>query len=379
MLINIKNRLSKNFTNARGWRTNRKIIVIESDDWGSIRMPNKRVRDTFQEAGYNFYSNPYCKYDTLENSEDLTLLFNLLRKYKDRVGNSPIITANTVVANPDFKAIKESGFFKYSYKPFTETLKDYYPDEDVFAIWQEGMKYNIFRPQYHGREHLNVLLWLEGLRNNNKILLEAFESGFWSLPNNLYDENTINLQASYGSNDKEHIDFFKKSIEEGLNLFEEIFNYRSTTFIANNYTWSPLLNQTLKDNGVEFFQGMKYQKIPNNKRIKKIELSANYTGKKNELGQVFMVRNCVFEPSQMPSGFDSVRNCLKDIEYAFLFKKPAIIVSHRLNFVGAISPENRGRNLILFKNLLDQIINKWPDAEFMSSDQLAQFLQNEKQ
>jgi hypothetical protein len=163
MLNNLKSRISRNLTNVKGWRTNRKIIVIESDDWGSIRMPNKEIRDAFQESGYNFYSSPYCKYDTLENSEDLTLLFNLLRQYKDKNGSHPVFTADTVVANPDFKAIKKSGYMEYSYEPFTETLKTYYPDENVFEIWEQGMRDGVFRPQYHGREHLNIPLWLEGL------------------------------------------------------------------------------------------------------------------------------------------------------------------------------------------------------------------------
>ena len=36
--MNIRNKLAKYYINLRGWKTNRKIVVIESDDWGSIRM-----------------------------------------------------------------------------------------------------------------------------------------------------------------------------------------------------------------------------------------------------------------------------------------------------------------------------------------------------
>ena len=32
-----------NLLSIPGWRTNRHIVVIESDDWGSIRMPSKEV------------------------------------------------------------------------------------------------------------------------------------------------------------------------------------------------------------------------------------------------------------------------------------------------------------------------------------------------
>ncbi len=39
--MEVKTFLAKNYVNFRGWKTKRKIVVIESDDWGSIRMNNK--------------------------------------------------------------------------------------------------------------------------------------------------------------------------------------------------------------------------------------------------------------------------------------------------------------------------------------------------
>jgi hypothetical protein len=41
--MNFRNLLAKHYINSRGWKTKRKIVVIESDDWGSIRMPSKSV------------------------------------------------------------------------------------------------------------------------------------------------------------------------------------------------------------------------------------------------------------------------------------------------------------------------------------------------
>jgi hypothetical protein len=202
--------------------------------------------------------------------------------------------------------------------------------------------------------------------------------GFWGLPKNRYDKNILNVQAAYGSAEDKDIDYYKTSIKEGLNLFERIFKVKSKTFIANNYTWSPELNETLKENGVIGFQGMKYQKIPN-KKNNAPDLFPIYTGKKNAFIQVYMVRNSVFEPSQRPELFNNIKCCIKDIENAFLFKKPAIITSHRLNFIGAICPKNRDRNLGLLDELLTQILKKWPDVRFMTSDQLADHLVNNEE
>lgn len=369
--------LSMAITNAQGVKIDSKIIVIESDDWGSIRIPNKVVKDKFEKKGYKFKKNGYYKFDTLANEEDLSRLFSTLLKFKDKNGNHPVITANTVVANPNFEKIKHSNYTQYSYKPFTTTLKEYYPSENVFKVWEEGRNAKIFIPQYHGREHVNVPIWLRELQANNQVFLDAFDLGFWGIPKELYDYKTSNIQAAYCSNKPEHIDFYKNSITEGLKLFEEIFGFKSKTFIANNYTWSPKLNQILYDNGVIGIQGMKYQKTPTAEDSGE-KLIPLHTGKQNDLGQIYMVRNCVFEPSQMPKSYNNIKNCLREIESAFLFKKPAIITSHRLNYIGAISTDNREINLDMFEKLINKILERWPDAIFMTSEQLVNHLRNKQ-
>ena len=55
-------------------------------------------------------------------------------------------------------------------------------------------------------------------------------------------------------------------------------------------------------------------------------------------------------------------------------KKPVIISSHRLNYIGYIDSNNREKNLKLFRELLQQIVKYWPDVEFISSDKLADII-----
>jgi hypothetical protein len=44
---------------------------------------------------------------------------------------------------------------------------------------------------------------------------------------------------------------------------------------------------------------------------------------------------------------------------------------HRINFSGEIFEENRNENLNYLFELFSQIKKKWPEVEFLSSDQLA--------
>jgi hypothetical protein len=368
MFNRVKSVLSKNITNIPGFKTDRKIIVIESDDWGSIRMPNKKVLHQYNAMGYDLNKNPYCKYDTLANTDDLSALFEVLLRYKDKIGSHPKFTFNTVMANPKFDKIKNMGYNEYFHEPFTETIKEYYPKQNVFNIWKQGISEGLIYPQFHGREHINVPVWLNDLKLGSPSLNAAFDLNFWGIPKHLYGDNKVNIQAAFSSADEEHFDFYKNNIIEGTTMFENIFGFKSKTFIANNYTYPETLNKTLSNSGISGIQGMKYQKIP----LKEggIALKSVHTGMKNILNQTYTVRNCIFEPSQMPVKLDNVRSCINDISNSFFWKKPAILTSHRLNYIGSIEEDNRNRNLKLLNNLIQTILKKWPDVEFMTSDQL---------
>src|SRR5690554_2726796 len=97
----ITNRTMKFINERRGWKTDRKIVVIESDDWGSIRIPDKDTYERSLKKGIRLDKCHYCKNDTLASKDDFDALYNVLRKYKDKNDQHPIITANTIVANPD--------------------------------------------------------------------------------------------------------------------------------------------------------------------------------------------------------------------------------------------------------------------------------------
>jgi len=83
-------------------------------------------------------------------------------------------------------------------------------------------------------------------------------------------------------------------------------------------------------------------------------------------------RNGLFEPS-LDQNIDWVDKCLESINIAFRWNKPAVIGTHRLNFIGSIDPNNRDRNLKMFDELLKKIITKWPDVEFISSKDLFKY------
>ena len=371
-LREIKSLIGRNLTNAQGAGVNRKIVVFESDDWGSIRMPNSGVYKRYKELGFDIGSCPYSRNDTLANSDDLHALFEILRAFKDKNGNHPKFTFNTVMANPLFEKIRASEYTEYFYEPFPETLGRYYPNEKVFDLWKQGIEEKLIQPQFHGREHVNVLSWLSLLRVGNEPLLKAFELGFWGIPKSFYGSDRINIQAAFGGVSLQDLEFSANNLREGLQLFEELFGFKSKTFIPNNYIFPEELQSVLLNAGVVGVQGMKKQKTP--QQNGGIVTRNIYTGKRNEWQQIYTIRNAIFEPSQMPENFNNVCRCLNEIKNSFFWNKLAIISSHRLNFIGSIDEGNRTRNLVMLEELLRQILRRWPEVVFLSSDELVETL-----
>lgn len=363
--------MGKWYANWRAWQSDRRLIVIESDDWGTIRMPNKAALDRLATTNPEVLNDPFCRFDTLARQEDLERLFNVLQSVKDQKGSYPVLTANTIVANPIFKEIKDSDFRHYSYEPFAKTITNYY-DQQVLNTWQEGLKNGVFKPQLHGREHVHVPLWLKSLQAGDQQLAAAFAEGCFGVP--LSDtglNRRRNLMSALDEYDlPDEAAFQAQAIQEGAQLFEDYFGYRSTSFIAPAYIWSARSEQVLQGVGVRLLQGLPLQYAPSSRGYQK---KLRYVGQRNKLGQQYNVRNVFFEPALKPD-HDWATEVLAKIEVAFQGKRPAVIGTHRINFIGAIDQKNADQNLSTLSSLLKSIVKKWPDVEFISTADLADML-----
>lgn len=366
----IELRAFKYINERRGWQTNRKIVVIESDDWGSIRMPNRDVYEKSLKKGIRVDTCHYCKYDTLASNDDLDALYSILRKHRDAKGAHPIITANTIVANPNFAKIQSDNFEHYHFELFTDTLESY-PDRS-FRMWHQGIEDNIFFPQLHGREHLNIDRWLNLLKSGSKEMNFAFLHNYFGISSSISTERNPSLMAALDYDNDAGKKLGNEAIKQGTQIFKDIFGFNSKSFIAPNYFWHRETEKILAKNQVAYLQGGYIQNIPYNRK------TYHYLGQKNSLEQIYLTRNVTFEPASFVKK-DWVSSALREIEKAFKLKSPAIISTHRVAFIGSIFEENRSKNLQLLDLLLYEVIRRWPEIEFMSSAQLGDLIKEEFQ
>lgn len=370
-LYNIGQDLLLNLKNLPGWRTKRKIVVIECDDWGSIRIPSKEIYQSLINKGITVTRSRY-RFDTLESHDDLEMLFEVLTGVGDQNGHNAVMTPVSNVTNPDFDKIKSSGYTAYYYEKFTDTLEQYYPASDAFRLWKEGINAGIFVPELHGREHISVQLWLAKLQGGNEDLLTAFENGVVSVDIPGLPSPAREFRPEFYFDSDSQRPFLVNSIKDGVSLFKEIFGYTPRVFVPSNNLFHYDFDSVVAESGVKFLytsHRMPYPAEGGNLKYRRF-----ITGQRGPGGITYYTRNCAFEPTG--EDYKGIELTMRQIAAAFRWGKPANISTHRANFVGGIEPANRDKGLSELRKLLKAIVSKWPDVEFMSSGDALEYMRS---
>ena len=363
----LKNKVLSIYTNLRGWRTSRKLIVFESDDWGAIRMPGRQSYEKLKNAGILVDKSPYDRLDCLESRDDFQSLMNILDTHRDTNGRPAIFTFNTVMGNPDFEAIKRDKYERFYHQHLFDSYRCYH-GENLESIWLEAISKDLIRPQYHGLEHLNVPLWMRDLQAGHQQALVAFKNMFYGLTTNTSSPRQANYLCAYWTECQSDLDSARERLERGLSVFRDTFGFASQTFIPCNFVFPTELEPVLINNGVRLIQGQRGQFVPDSQNGQG-KIRRSFTGQKSQGGIYYSVRNVLFEPFEAEH-VDWVTNAISQIAMSFLMKRPAIISTHRVNYTSGISKTHRDRCLRLLNRLLEEILYRWPEVEFITSDQL---------
>lgn len=349
---NIKNIIGKNL------RT--KYCVIECDDWGGIRMPTADVCKVLISGGI---VNPESRYitDSLETTEDLVRLFGILNSVKDCHGKRAVMTPITNVANPDFDKIKKDKFTKYHYEKFTDSYIRYDRGFGVRELWQQGIESGIFIPELHGREHINVQLWMRELMNGNADVLFAFNNGYVADRAFSFGTHGESLRAEFELDSETQIPFLIKSIQDSVTIFKEVFGYQPSVFVPSNGVFHPIFEKSLFDAGVRYLNVQRTMRYTNSDGRRRYKI--HFSGQRSATGLIYYTRNCAFEPSAKE--YTGIEHTIMQIAAAFRWGKPALISTHRVNFVGGINSKSREFGLLELKKLLKEIVRRWPDVEFI--------------
>lgn len=364
--MSIKQTFLNHLKNLPGTKTRRKLVAIYVDDFGSIRTRNTEAKNNLSALGIPMDATRYS-FDTLLSNEDFSMLYDVLTSVKDKNGHHACFTPFVNIANPDFDRIREGGFHQYYREPFVKTLERYGSTHDeVYTYWKQGIAENIFCPEYHGTEHLNVCRFMKALQEGHKSTVAAFDNESVCVPTFPGEKEIKKASGVFAIDSVTENDSLREDLKVGLDWFEDLLGYRSTQFTPGGGMHSCLINQDLYDNGIKYIHVGRIINYPLGGGIIKKEYA--FTGRMNNVGQTYIVRNCPFETILDNCNYNKnvVKICLDNIEAAFRLHNLALISTHRVNFAGSIESEHRNNALKQLRFLLSEIVKRWPDVEFMS-------------
>ena len=122
MIKPILSSIISNLKNSIGWKTKRKIVVFSVDDYGNVRLNSAEARKNLDAAGMKIYSR-FDALDTLETTQDLEQLFEVLSSVKDKNGRHAVFTPFALPCNIDFEKMETENYEKFHFETLPNTYK----------------------------------------------------------------------------------------------------------------------------------------------------------------------------------------------------------------------------------------------------------------
>lgn len=367
------------------WRRH-KAVVLESDDWGGcgvLESPDLEayrrmtqvpaIRNALMAAGDSLW--PWMNH-TLETPDKMARLFDFLLKFKGADGRPAVFTPVYLAANPDCDAIRANGFRQY----VDIGICDGFPSRWDPARWnhaeitakaKEGISLGVWHPQTHGRNHhYSGKKWVRSLRENADGALTAFfELGMVGVP--------LDKERSGEVKGLEFDDMTDKQLDEwfqtGLGYFRRAFGYESPCAPMVNAVWAKKREPDLEQRCEQMLSRAGIKFCSHSYKARK-DLGGFGMGHYDEaLDLTFLAPNAYLDPLGKPDSEAKrgVTACYQGIQEAWARGEPAVVTTHRINYV-SLDPEQERQGYTQLERLLNTLHSEHPEVVFLTSWEVGQ-------
>lgn len=319
-------------------------VIIQSDDWGGVGMPNLKALKVLQDKGYEVGKSLWDYYG-LESEKDLIALGDLLNSIKDRDGCPACFTANFIMANADLKRMESENYRSFYAIPIEEGFP--YPwEENLFSVYRSLIYKKLFYPGLHGYTHFSPFGLIQGLKDNGDFGRRTRDlvSNYLSYSSSFTPEyNFALVSRNHGCEHFIEDKLQEEWIEKGIILFKNAFDMPPLTVCAPGYRFNSTTLKIWRSLGINVVQGG----------------SGAYPVFKN--GLFFLSRNVHFEPAL--EGGKALNKALKKAVSLIEAGLVVVICTHSINYISRYLGKQQ-ESLSGLKQLLSSLLVRYPGIHF---------------
>ncbi len=313
---------------AVDWRAAR-VVVFESDDWGLCGffpaaggLPDS-ARQIVGPGGFP----PAYWSSTLEDSATVADLAATLAGHRGRDGLPPVLQANMIVSAltpPEDPG--QAGRRQAWRQTDLPDLPALYARRGLWRAVADAIAMGVWRPELHGAFHYDPDRRVAAAASSPAALAiaqrgtplfpgsaRAWELGRWRPTSELASE-----------------------LDHSLRVFGALFGRQPRSIAAPDYVWDGRCEALWQSRGLRIIQAKREQRGqfssagPLLERI--LKAAGRVWDRRAHPGRTYLERNCRFEPAQSGDG-RTVARCLAAITAAWRRGEPAVVETHRVNFV----------------------------------------------
>jgi len=353
------------------WRKH-KAVVFESDDWGNCgTCPDTDTLTRLQQhpvvAADAAERGGVWRADSLEDTPQMSALFEVLERHCGGDGRKAVFTAFYPTCNPNYDAIRDSGFTEYHDIPIDRGWSQGWASKGAIPMAREGMRRGIWFPEFHARlHHSNPHDWLEILRGPH----DEMEVYRFLFDNHIYYFNR-HLPEYEGMNVREQLEWLRPAVA----AFGRTFGVAPTCAVNSDaipgteevYALLDIRVRCLRS--VVLNTGRQVRPYGKNKPDGTMDGTSLMGTYSKYVDLVYLNRNAFFEtsaggPKEIDESYRAIVNCWQRNE-------PAVTSTHRVHYC-TLNKDLRKSGLAHLDELLGRLGHEHPDVVYLTSWEVAQ-------
>lgn len=348
-------RRTREFLPTAGFRFDRPLLLIQSDDWGRVGVRDQEGVEQLRAAGIELGERPYDFY-SLETENDLGELRAVLGKHRDGSGRHPCVQMNFVVANVDFAETLADAGAKVHLLPLCDGLPEGWRRPKLLEAYRAGIDEGVFCAALHGTTHFCcVAVERNGLAAGERrtLLRKFWEAGtpyiHWRMPWIGYEywDPEMKDNGSFLAEETQ-----RELVGAAVGMFAKVFSTLPQSACAPGYRANEDTHRAWAQHGIRVAQNGPENAMP------------PHFGDHEVL---HLSRTVEFEPAVDP--VFAVEKCVAQAEKCFARGVPAVVSMHSINLHSTVK-DFRSRTIAALDEFFSHLESRHPELLYVHDKDL---------